>query len=609
MKKYLYLFILFYFVGCTDSIAQLTTSQLLKKPISTNKYTEYSPTISGDGKLMVFQSDRKYGKESRYRLFQCIRNEDGSWGNPLAIDNLNNFGTNPTNLGSPCLNNSGDTLYFIADYAGAEGGRDIYYSVKTTNNQWGDPVNLNIPINSAAYEGSPSISADGKRLYFTRQDTLTYATTNINKVGNRGNYTSKNGKEAYYVSEDARGRLVPVLDVLCFSVYMSEKDKDGIWQEPVKLPIPVNVDCEKAVRIMPDNVTLFFSSVRKEGKGNYDIYKAVMDVRGNWQESVAIRSINSPASEQFVAIPNNEEEAFFTKQYKTNDIFRISPLPEEMRLQHYTVVSGNVIDSLTRKPVIATVSVLLNDETQDVILSTLTEITEGLFNLKLRQGNLFLLKVTANGYHPKTVPVDVSQVLLKNNDFMLDDRIILSPVITNHTVVLNILNQETKTKVNSLITIYNVSKGKTEVENGGTKEGVYIASLAPNDLYRVEVKAESYAAYKGYINAEKLKKDKTHQEDIFLAEIKVITKEEIKKELNELANQVNFGSGSAVLTRDSEEELDKVVELLQEYTEVRVEVSAHTDNVGYPDANLALSQQRAKAVMNYLVRNGVDKKQ
>jgi outer membrane protein OmpA-like peptidoglycan-associated protein len=53
-------------------------------------------------------------------------------------------------------------------------------------------------------------------------------------------------------------------------------------------------------------------------------------------------------------------------------------------------------------------------------------------------------------------------------------------------------------------------------------------------------------------------------------------------------------------------ELDKLLQLMQENPQVKVQVSGHTDNVGSPSDNLKLSNNRAKAVVDYLVSKGID---
>ena len=68
---------------------------------------------------------------------------------------------------------------------------------------------------------------------------------------------------------------------------------------------------------------------------------------------------------------------------------------------------------------------------------------------------------------------------------------------------------------------------------------------------------------------------------------------------------INFETGSATLTPNSKYELDNLVTGLTAFPAINIEVGGHTDNVGEPAANLALSSARATAVVNYLTERGI----
>jgi OmpA-OmpF porin, OOP family len=69
---------------------------------------------------------------------------------------------------------------------------------------------------------------------------------------------------------------------------------------------------------------------------------------------------------------------------------------------------------------------------------------------------------------------------------------------------------------------------------------------------------------------------------------------------------INFDTGKATLQAGSETMLEEIAKLLKSRTDWRLEVQGHTDNVGQKAANLTLSQQRAKTVVDWLTKNGVD---
>ncbi len=86
-------------------------------------------------------------------------------------------------------------------------------------------------------------------------------------------------------------------------------------------------------------------------------------------------------------------------------------------------------------------------------------------------------------------------------------------------------------------------------------------------------------------------------------EIKV----EDKKVLDIAMKFVNFKSGTAVMTADSKKNMDEVLNVLLKYPEMNLSIEGHTDDVGTEDFNQKLSEERAKACMDYLIGKGIQK--
>lgn len=82
---------------------------------------------------------------------------------------------------------------------------------------------------------------------------------------------------------------------------------------------------------------------------------------------------------------------------------------------------------------------------------------------------------------------------------------------------------------------------------------------------------------------------------------------EIEKTGSVAVYGINFETGKATLTPDSEKVLREVLSLMKQQPAWRFEVQGHTDNVGAKAANQTLSDQRASAVAAWLATNGVDK--
>jgi outer membrane protein OmpA-like peptidoglycan-associated protein len=80
-------------------------------------------------------------------------------------------------------------------------------------------------------------------------------------------------------------------------------------------------------------------------------------------------------------------------------------------------------------------------------------------------------------------------------------------------------------------------------------------------------------------------------------------KQDVKIELN----NITFETNSSELNIESYNELNSVVDLMTQNPEIKVEISAHTDDIGSDTYNQRLSEKRAKSVLDYLIQHDVDK--
>lgn len=198
--------------------------------INTNN-DECMPLISADQSMLIFANE-KYGVQMQQSfltdgIFQSNFGTDG-WMPSSSIDAMLNGKSATVGL-SP----DGNTL-FINMYTSDDKG-DIYTS-NLVNGNWTNPQKLNGQVNSNFYEGSCSISADGKTLYFSSD-----------RMGGKG------GKDIYSAT------------------FMS----DGTWGNVVNLGDSINTEFdEDAPFIHADGSTLFYSSKGRNSMGGYDIFQS-----------------------------------------------------------------------------------------------------------------------------------------------------------------------------------------------------------------------------------------------------------------------------------------------------------------------------------------------
>ncbi|MFX0197116.1 MAG: LamG-like jellyroll fold domain-containing protein [Candidatus Hodarchaeota archaeon] len=147
----------------TDLNAPWTRPVNLGSSINTAS-DEVSPNFSADGLTLLFASDRPGGR-GNYDLYICTRtSRDASWSAPINLDSTIN---SPYLDVAPSLSLDGLVLFFHSIRPSGFGNYDLYYSRRQTPDaQWSEPVNLGKNVNSSYVELGPSLSSDGRMLYF-----------------------------------------------------------------------------------------------------------------------------------------------------------------------------------------------------------------------------------------------------------------------------------------------------------------------------------------------------------------------------------------------------------------------------------------------------------
>jgi hypothetical protein len=122
-------------------------------------------SISADGLELIFMSSRPGGL-GRDDLWVTARtHRDGDWSTPV---NLGSTVNSPSADFGPCLTHDGLSLYFTSQRSDGFGESDLWVTTRaTTDDPWRTPVNLGPNINTSHHEALPSISADGRVLFFS----------------------------------------------------------------------------------------------------------------------------------------------------------------------------------------------------------------------------------------------------------------------------------------------------------------------------------------------------------------------------------------------------------------------------------------------------------
>lgn len=532
-----------YLVG-TLATAQIRRS--LGPPVNHPSYNEYAPSISANGKMMIFESDR--GANGRWELFFTMKNDKNRWTQPKPLTKINAKGQDNDLIGGPSISYDGNTLFFFASFEGGAGDMDIYYATRE-GEDWSEPKSLGAPINTARYEGFPSVSPDGKRLYFIRD-----------------NFKKRKDKE------------------ICYTIWTSTRKDDGSWGEPEMLPAPVNVDCEKSPRIMADGRTLIFSSVRPGGMGSFDLYQAFQEDDGTWGEPINLSYINTDAADQFASVSAAGDLMYY---HNSGDIFTVT-IPDKFRKYKLVTMDGKVIDAVTKQVLNTKLSFKSNVAKERVIVAPTQ--TDGTYNTILRVGSKYNVTTAVPNYFPLNTLADMTTAKEGEN---IDRNFELIP--TKLPFRFQLLDKETKAVLkNPKVRILDVD-AKTEVPVK-TEGDEALVTLTIGTGYKIAASAEGYAFF-----ARAFKPDTTEITKLN----KKIPLGKLKKNEPIVLNDITFDTGKADLKPESFEELDRVAKMLEDNPKITVELSAHTDDTGNDDSNLKLSDKRAKSVMDYMISKGI----
>ncbi len=146
--------------------------------INTDKHWESQPSISPNGDVLYFTSDRP-GGFGGLDIYRAYRSPDGEWGAP---ENLGPTVNTRKNEKSPFIHSDSESLYFASDGHPGMGGYDLFkIKVVSGSTGWEKPQNLGYPINTEKDEIGLMVTMDGQQAYF--------ATNKIN---------SANGWDIYY---------------------------------------------------------------------------------------------------------------------------------------------------------------------------------------------------------------------------------------------------------------------------------------------------------------------------------------------------------------------------------------------------------------------------
>ncbi|HOT15871.1 MAG TPA: OmpA family protein [Bacteroidales bacterium] len=349
------------------------------------KYDEYWPCITGDDSTLFFT--RRIPRTKEHERFRDTVQED------IFVSNLNKNGwgkargisiNTENNEGAQTITADGQQMFFTAcDRADGYGKCDIYYCKKEGNN-WSTPQNLGNIVNSGYSETQPSVSSDGRTLYFAS-----------NRPGGKGKQ----------------------------DIWVTYLDSSNQWTKPVNLGDSINTnDMEESPFIHADNTTLYFSSKGWPGLGASDIFISRKKKDG-WSSPKNLGyPINTYNNEVGLIVNAAGDKAYYTSDQDSGmkkNIYSFALSENTIKPGKTLYFKGKVYDAVTGKPLGANFE-LTDLAFKTVVSKNISNTITGEFLVCLPSGKDYGLNINKNEY------------LFYSENFTLSDTISTNkPVIKN----------------------------------------------------------------------------------------------------------------------------------------------------------------------------------
>lgn len=451
---------------------------------------------------------------------------------------------------------------FAVDYAKKNANKDYVFA----------PQNMGAGINTSESEYFPSLTIDGKELVFTRRLNGANEDFFNSKKNNdqwekanpiEGDVNSDQNEGAQNISQDGQwlvftGCNRPEGFGSC-DIYISYLDKNG-WSEPFNLGGWVNSDqWESQPCLSPDKRELYFASRRHGGFGGSDIYVSRLQSNGKWGEPENLgEGINTGGDEQSPFIHADNQTLYFTSNYwpgyGDDDLFFVRKGP--MDVWSKPINLGYPINTISREG-----TLFISADGKTAYYASDRSDTKGGMDIYS-----FELREDVRPY--KTLWVK-GQVFDKKTSKGLPSAVELIDIVGKQTI----------------------SKVQTD------EQGNYLITLPVGKDYAFNVNRKGYLFYSENFSLSKQSTDSVFQKNIPL--------QPIEANASVVLNNIFFDVNKFDLKPESQVELDKIVQLLNDNPAVKVQISGHTDNVGKPAENLALSNNRAKTVVSYLINKRI----
>ena len=329
-------------------------------------------------------------------------------------------------------------------------------------------------------------------------------------------------------------------------IYFSRRIDQRKWTKPENAGMSINSAYdEESIRFSGDGDTIWFASMGHNTIGGFDIFYSVKDQNGEWNQAVNCgNSVNTPWDELFYFPSPADDSSFYFVSNRSGGLGGLD------------IYRGRI---LPPEPVIVPV---LPPKPDTVII----------------RDTIIIVKEIVQP--PVVVPEPPKEEGLY--------------------VIGRIKDSETSEPILAKIDLIDLSSDMVISTTASSDvDGSYRLKLPAKKSYMIDIRGSGYLSDMKRINIPETFKEAVYNLDVSLIKVKVGKKV--------VLNNILFETGKSILTTASFVELDRLLNILQDEPLMRIEISGHTDITGSLALNNKLSEDRARAVVEYLVQKGTDR--
>lgn len=592
--------------------------KLFSKSLST-KYNDGPASFSRNYDTIYFSRnlkvdgafDESSGPRNKLGIFTAVQ-ESGDWAKVLDL----RFNNEYFNITTPSISPDGKKLFFASDNPSGSGGTDLYFC-NWKGDYWDEPVNMGPEINTSGNESYPAASADGG-LFFSSDG-----------------HPGLGGKDIFY-----------------------SRQKNGKWLAPVRLDAPVNSQFDDFGIIWDSEMSKgYFSSQRGSSVDIYEFRTNInqlfyCDYQRTNQYCFKFTGDNKILVDgRYLQLVWNFGDGTTATGQDVEHCFK-GPGKYTVRLDAVDKKTGRLFFSKS------SYDLDLKDVEQPVIISPVSAIAgepvsfdglksnfpgSSILNYtwyfgdgKRSSGEIMNHTFTEKGNYE----VKLGLMVRDEKTGVIQQACVIKPLKVFSNRAEKEAFDNTKPQSTPVMNIFDYDHAFAENVYSAEKE------FAENVAYRLEIlnsKTElapdnkafrnlpvKYSLKEHYLAAEKVYSYSVAEELTLMGTypsyneisglgftsarvIPVLVDDPAERELNNLekvfgvSSDQFFKANDFILTSSGTQILDLVLGILSKYPELRLEVACHSDNTGSVTWNQSLSQKRADSMVNYLIVNGVSR--